>query len=96
MKINLIIINNGNILCGRKKIRGTIEKTYGLVKEPISEYQKDEVSSLIYSTLLLSDDELRDLLDEIRKILERVVDNKPSKERKERRLTFILSPCEKE
>lgn len=108
------------------KIRGTIEKTYGLVKEPIGEYQKEEVSGLIHSTLLslmgsfknyfedeeadpikdilslststllLSDDELRDLLDEIRQVLDRVVDNKPSKDRKERRLTVILSPCEKD
>ena len=66
-------------------------------------YFKDEdadpirdILSLSTSTLLLSDDELRDLLDEIRQILERVVDNKPSMDRKERRLTFILSPCEKE
>lgn len=108
------------------KIRGTIEKTYGIVKEQIGEYQKDEISGLIHSTLLslmgsfqnyfedeeadpikdilslststllLSDDELRDLLDEIGQIINQVIDNKPTKDRKERRLTFILSPCEKE
>ena len=108
------------------KIRGTIEKTYGLAKEPIEEYQKDELSSLVHSTLLslmgsfqhyfedekadpikdilslststllLSDDELRELLSEIGQIINKVADNKPSKDRKERRLTLILSPCEEE
>lgn len=108
------------------KIRGTIEKTYGLVKEPIAEDHKEELSGLIHatllslmgsfthyfedeeadpirdllslstSTLLLSDDELRELLEEMGQIINRVVDNKPSKDRKERRLTFILSPCEKD
>lgn len=108
------------------KIRGTIEKTYGLAKEAYGGYQKDEVSGLIQSTLLslmgsfkhyfedeeadpikdilslststllLSDDELREILDEIGQIIKRGVDNKPSKDRKERRFTFILSPCEEE
>lgn len=108
------------------KVRGTVEKTYGLVKNPIGEYSKDDMGELIQTsllslmgsfqsyfqkeeanpiedmlalstaTLLLSDEELKDMLTEIGEVVKKVADNAYSPERKERRLSIILSPCEQD
>lgn len=107
-----------------RKVRGTVEKTYGLVKNPIGDYSKEEVAHIIQSallsllssfqtyfnkedtdpikdmltlstsTLLLTDEELKDMLEEIKQCIMKVANHQYTPERKERRLSIILSPCE--
>lgn len=108
-----------------KKVRGTTEKTYGLVKQPIPEpvtpqdmlsmYERPLMSLLVSfrqyfkqegadplkdmltlstSTLMLNDEELKELTQQLGEIMSKYVTNKPGNERKQRRFTFITSPCE--
>lgn len=48
------------------------------------------------STLMLSDAEMMAFTEKIGKIINEMMNNKPNKERKARRITFISSPCEQE
>lgn len=111
-----------------KPVRGTVERTYGLVSQPMgNDVSKQDVSMLIQNslfaimasfaqyfqnsstedaqkdmisvsscTLLLSDKEFTDMLGKIGQVYNEYLNNKPTAERKERCLTFISAPPQKD
>ena len=123
-----ILLDGGCIeIIEEKKLRGTIEKTYGLVNTLIGDMNSEKESEIINtgllslmssfrqyfsstetvnakadkllfatSTFFASDEEFDQLGEEIQKVIDRCLSNKPVNKRKQRRLTIISSPCEKE
>lgn len=55
-----------------------------------------DMISLSTSTLLLSDEEFMSVLTKIGEAITPYLNNKPAEGRKQRRFTFLSSPCEKE
>lgn len=108
-----------------KKIRGTTEKTYGLVQQPMGEVTEQDIAGLFQSgmlslmtsfeqyfagedadpkrdmmsfstsTLLLTDEEFMEFFQKMGEVFNGVIGNQPTEGRKQRRITFISSPCEK-
>ena len=62
---------------------------------PDADPQRD-LLNFTTSTLMLSDEEFLALLQKLGAVLEEVIGNAPTPERKPRRLTIISSPCEPE
>lgn len=116
-----------------KQLRGTVEKTYGLVNKPVGEMTSEKANQIISegllslmesfrqyfssgesvdpkadkllfatSTIFLSDEEFEEVGEEVQKVIDQYLSNKPGeegkqrKQRKQRRITIISSPCEKE
>lgn len=113
-----------------KQLRGTVEKTYGLVNKPAGEMTSEKANQIISegllslmesfrqyfssgesvdpkadkllfatSTIFLSDEEFEEVGEEVQKVIDQYLSNKPGeegKQRKQRRITIISSPCEKE
>ncbi|NCD02951.1 MAG: hypothetical protein EOM00_08140 [Clostridia bacterium] len=124
--VKALFENNCIEVAEERKVRGTVEKTYRLVQNPIGEVTSQDISilfqtglmslmatfqayfsnpdadpqkdllSLSTSTLLLTDEEFMDMMQKIGSIFNEVIYNKAGEGRKERRITFISSPCEKE
>lgn len=123
-----ILLDGGCIeIVEEKQLRGTIEKTYGLVNTKTGDMNSEKESEIINtgllslmssfrqyfssaekvnakadkllfatSTFFASDEEYDQIGKEIQKIIDRSLPNKPGNKRKQRRLTIISSPCEKE
>lgn len=121
-----ILLNSGCIeVLEEHQVRGTLEKTYGLVQKPMGDTPTNEdIAYLIQasllsvmasfqnyftneeadpvkdmlgfstSTLMLSDEEYREMQGKLGEVISKYVYNKPEKGRKPRRVTFITSPCE--
>lgn len=123
-----ILLEGGCIeILEEKQLRGTIEKTYGIVNEPMGEMNSEKESEIINtgllslmasfqqyfsrtetvnakadkllfatSTFFASDEEFEQMGEEIQKVIDRCLSNKLGNKRKQRRLSIISSPCEKE
>lgn len=111
-----------------KSVRGTVEKTFGLVAQPMGDdVSEPDVSMLIQNTLfaitasftqyfqhhsvqdaqkdllsvssctmLLSDQEYTEMLEKVGQVYNEYLNNKPDAGRKERCLTFISAPSQKD
>ena len=84
-----------------KEIKQIIEMGLLSIMGTFSSYLKgedaDPAKDLYFmgtSTLMLSDEEMLAFTDRIGQTINEVISNKPNKERKARRITFISSPCE--
>lgn len=83
---NLLIQNTLHSLCASFQMYFAKGKT---------DMQKD-LLSVSTSTLLLSDAEFMDFLQELSKLIGKHISNQPTSDRKTRRFTFISSPSEED
>ncbi len=109
-----------------KAVRGTIQKTYALVSQPLGELSQKDLAQLVSNTLmsvmtsfmtyfakddfdlkrdmlsvssttmLLSDEELMEMLGKIGEVYNGYIHNKPEVGRKPRNLLFISAPVNTE
>jgi DNA-binding transcriptional ArsR family regulator len=78
---------------------GFLMKIYGDFDRYFSEENKKPSADKIFLSnvsLLMNDDEFDELFKKINGLLAEHLNNKPNKERKQRSLSFISSPCKKE
>lgn len=74
--------------------RGSVEKFYALAAPPADAKTNEGMNQMIQATLMLSDEEFTAFLAEYSQMLAKFLHNKPSAERKTRKITFISSPAD--
>mgnify|MGYP000910849194 FL=1 len=74
--------------------RGSVEKFYALAAPPADAKTNEGMNQMIQATLMLSDEEFTAFLAEYSQMLTKFLHNKPSAERKTRKITFISSPAD--
>ena len=74
--------------------RGSVEKFYALAAPPADAKTNEGMNQMIQATLMLSDEEFTAFLAGYSQMLAKFLHNKPSAERKTRKITFISSPAD--
>ena len=74
--------------------RGSVEKFYALAAPPADAKTNEGMNQMIQATLMLSDEEFTAFLAEYSQMLAKFLHNKPSAERKTRKITIISSPAD--
>jgi hypothetical protein len=97
-KENPIAGKDGNSLKeGLQIINNSLLSLMGDFNRYVAKTDADPVKDLLFlstSTLLLTDDEFKEFTGKIGEAINQVIQNKASKDRKIRRITFISSPSE--
>lgn len=82
---------------GLQLINGSLLRLISEFNRYFAKQDSDPVKDMLClstSTLLLSDEEFKEFSAELGKVFNNVIQNKPGKDRKIRRITFISSPSE--